>query len=199
MELDTRLSSGEKLELLRIARKGVEAAARHQKYLPESPVSPQLCRKAGAFVTLHIHGELRGCIGYIEAALPMYETVAQTAGKSAVADPRFEPVSEQEVREIEIEISVLSPLVRINRTEEVIVGKHGVLIERGYNRGLLLPQVATENNWDLKEFLEYTCMKAGIDKELYKDAGTRIYVFTADVFGESEFGKISEENLAERT
>ena len=199
MEVGHNFSKAEKLELLKIARQAVVAVVTNQAYVPEKPENHELLKKAGAFVTLHEKGELRGCIGYIEAILPVYATVAETAAKAAVSDPRFEPVSEGELKNIEVEVSVLSSLVKVKNIEEVVVGKHGVLIENGFYRGLLLPQVATENNWDKEEFLRYTCMKAGLERDCYKNPHTRVYVFTADVFSEKELGEISEENIAERT
>jgi AmmeMemoRadiSam system protein A len=197
MELDFDFTGEERLALLKIAREAIEAATNGRKYRPDTPKYPKLSRNAGAFVTLRKNGELRGCIGYIEARLPIFETVAQTGAKAAMCDPRFESVAENELKDIQLEISVLSPLRKIKSVEEIVVGKHGLLIEKGYYHGLLLPQVATENNWDRETFLEYTCMKAGLETSCYKQPGVDIYLFTAEVFGESELGRKSEENIAE--
>jgi len=191
------LSEAERSALLRIARDAMEAAVCNKKYQPAVPKYSKLEKPCGAFVTLREKEELRGCIGYIEAHLPLFETVAQTAMKAAMCDPRFESVTQDELKNIDVEISVLSPLRKIKSTDEIVVGKHGLLIEKGYYHGLLLPQVATENNWDKEKFLEYTCMKAGLDTGCYKKAGVTIYVFTAEVFGENKSQKNAEDDIVE--
>ncbi len=199
MEVDFAFTPEEKARLLGIAREAIVAVVSGGHYTVVKPREPRLLQKAGAFVTLHLHGELRGCIGLIEGYLPIYETVSEMAAKAAIADPRFESVSRSEVGEIEIEISVLSPLQRIANPEEVVVGRHGIVIEKGYYRGLLLPQVATENSWDREQFLRYVCLKAGLEKEDYKDPNSKVYIFTAEVFGEGEARKEKEADIAERT
>lgn len=199
MEIDFTFTPEEKSRLLKIARESVTAVVSGEKYTPEEPAEARLRQAAGAFVTLHLHGELKGCIGFIEARLPLFETVAEMAAKAAVADPRFESVTRSEVTEIEIEISVLSRLERIEKPGDVVVGKHGIMIEKGFYRGLLLPQVATENNWDREQFLKYVCLKAGLGKEAYLEPDSRIYVFTAEVFGEEDLKKEQESDIAERT
>lgn len=198
MALETGLTVEEKTVLLRIARESVLAAVSGKSYSPGISKYDGLNRKAGAFVTLHERGELRGCIGYVEARLPISETVAQTAAKAAISDPRFNAVTPSETEDIELEISVLSPLKRVINTEEIIVGKHGVVIERGFYRGLLLPQVATENGWNREEFLRYTCMKAGLGEDCYNDAETQVYIFTADVFSEKDTGLIQEVDVGKK-
>lgn len=197
MEIDFAFTSEEKEELLRIAKESVTAIVIGRKYDPPAPEKARLRQKAGAFVTLHLHGELKGCIGLIEPNLPLYETVAEMAAKSAIADPRFDSVTKWELGDIEIEISVLSPLERVEKVEEVVVGRHGVMIEKGYFRGLLLPQVATENGWNREQFLRYVCVKAGLHKEAYLDTDSKIFVFTAEVFGEESKDK-EEKDFAER-
>lgn len=198
MEVDFEFTPAEKAELLRIARESVTAVVKGEQYTPDEPGEERLRQKAGAFVTLRLQGELKGCIGFIEAHLPLYETVAEMAAKSAVADPRFDSVKNSELDGIEIEISVLSPLSRINKPEDVVVGKHGVMIEKGYFRGLLLPQVATENGWNREQFLKYVCLKAGLGKDAYLDPESKISVFSAEVFGEKSTHK-KENNIAEGT
>ncbi len=195
MALEADLTAEGKCELLRIARESVAAAISGKHYTATTSICDLLNQKAGAFVTLHEKGELRGCIGYIEARLPVYETVAEVAAKAAMSDPRFASVTKSELDDIEFEISVLSPLKKISDIQEIIVGKHGIMMEHGYYRGLLLPQVAVENGWDKNEFLRYTCMKAGMDGDCYKEAGTDIYIFTADVFSERECGLIQESDI----
>jgi AmmeMemoRadiSam system protein A len=141
-----------------------------------------LREKRGAFVTLKKHGELRGCIGHIIGDRPLAETVATMAVAAAFEDPRFPPVKEEELKDLDIEISVLTPLRRINNVEEIQVGLHGIILQQGGHSGLLLPQVATEYGWDRNTFLEYTCRKAGLPPDAWKDERTTIHVFSADVF-----------------
>ena len=137
-------------------------------------------------MSLHRRGHLRGCIGQIEAVDPLAETVARCAVASALEDPRFPPVRAEEIAELEIEISVLSPLTRIT-PEEIKVGTHGLLISCGAMRGLLLPQVATQYHWDRERFLGETCWKAGLERDAWKDPATRLEAFTAEVFSEADF------------
>lgn len=198
MEVDFSFTDEEKARLIAIARESVESVVAGRKYVPAAPAEPRLLQNAGAFVTLHSRGELRGCIGFIEARLPVYETIAEMAARSATADPRFDSVKKSELNDIDIEVSILSPLRKIEKPEDVEVGKHGLVIEKGYYRGLLLPQVATENGWDRETFLKYVCLKAGLDQNAYHDPGSTIYVFTAEVFGEQKLKKGEESDIAER-
>jgi AmmeMemoRadiSam system protein A len=122
----------------------------------------------------------------IEAVKPLYQTVAEMAVAAAVEDPRFPPLTLDELPLITIEISVLSPLEEVEDVEEIEVGKHGLYIIRGFYRGLLLPQVATEYNWDRETFLQHTCLKAGLPTDCWQDQETKIYKFSAEVFGEEE-------------
>lgn len=195
---EIHLTIEEKRELLCIAREAVKAAIAREIYVPLKPSSLNLATKAGAFVTLKEREELRGCIGLIEARYPLYQVIAEMAEKSAMCDPRFEPVRADELKNLQIEISVLSPLKPVHNIEEVEVGLHGLAIEKGFYRGLLLPQVATENNWTREEFLEYTCIKAGLDKESYKDPNAHLFIFSAEVFGEKDLGVMSEEEFGKR-
>jgi len=175
------LSEKDKVFLKQLARDAIEARLFHKK-MSKREIPDSLKHKQGAFVTIKKKGELRGCIGYIKAYLPLYETVEEMAQHAAFSDPRFEALKPEELDDIEIEISVLSPLKKINSIDEIEVGRHGIYIEKGFYSGLLLPQVATEYNWDRKTFLEHTCYKAGLDKDAYKDKDTNIYIFTAEVF-----------------
>jgi AmmeMemoRadiSam system protein A len=186
-----RLSDDEKRELLRIARKSVESVVRgHEVPIPKTG-SQVLQQPCGAFVTITEHGHLRGCIGYTEAVKPLAEVVSEVAAKAALDDPRFPPVSEDELSKIQLDISVLSPLERVSQVEEVEVGKHGLLLENGYFRGLLLPQVAVEYNWDREAFLENTARKAGLPSDAWKDKNTILYRFTAVVFSEEQLKSTS--------
>jgi AmmeMemoRadiSam system protein A len=145
-------------------------------------VPPKLKEKMGAFVCLKTHGELKGCIGHIKGFLPLDKTIREMARQAAFHDPRFAPLDASEWKETEIEISVLTPMRKIDRVEEIEVGVHGLYIEKGTDTGLLLPQVALEYGWDRTTFLEYTCMKAGLPKDAWSSKGINIYVFSADVF-----------------
>ncbi|MFQ6059317.1 MAG: AmmeMemoRadiSam system protein B [Anaerolineae bacterium] len=178
-----RLSPAEKARLLAMARETI-ARFLEDGFAPlYSVTEPELLRKSGAFVTLKEHGELRGCIGYTRAERPLYLTVQAAALAAAVQDRRFPPVAPEELKDIEIEISVLSPLRPISDVSEIQVGKHGLFIVKGQKSGLLLPQVATEQGWDWEQFLRGVCRKAGLPEDCWQK-GAQLYVFTADVFGE---------------
>ncbi len=142
--------------------------------------------KCGAFVTIHIRGRLRGCIGYIQGVKPIPETIIDMARASAFKDPRFPPLRAEEYDAIDIEISVLSPIEPVTDIREIVVGRDGLIISRGFNSGLLLPQVPTEQGWDLETFLQQTCYKAGLPPAAWREKGTKIEKFSAQVFGEKE-------------
>lgn len=144
--------------------------------------------KCGAFVTLHISGRLRGCIGYIQGIKPLKETIVDMAKASAFRDPRFPPLRKEEYNAIDIEISVLSPIETVNNVRDIRVGRDGLIISRGFNSGLLLPQVPVEQGWGLEEFLDNTCYKAGLSAAAWREKGTKIEKFSAQVFGEKERG-----------
>jgi AmmeMemoRadiSam system protein A len=133
-------------------------------------------------VTLNKHGQLRGCIGRLAPDRPIGEVVSEMALAAAFQDPRFRPLSAGELKDIEIEISVLTPFKRIAGIDEIQVGKHGIMMKNAGSSGLLLPQVATDHGWDRNTFLEQTCQKAGLPKDAWKDKKTEIYIFSADVF-----------------
>lgn len=147
-----------------------------------------LNKKAGAFVSIHKKGRLRGCIGRFEAVDPLYKAVMDMAHSASQNDSRFPRVSPDEVEELDIEISVLSPLRKIKDVSEIEVGTHGIYIIRGMKRGTLLPQVAVNQGWDRDKFLEHTCIKAGLNRDAWKDRKTEIYIYDALVFGEGERG-----------
>jgi AmmeMemoRadiSam system protein A len=175
------LSEAEKDTLKKVAREAIEGVLFQKEKVPREV--PEILReKMGAFVTLRKRKDLRGCIGYIKGVLPLYQTVEEMAIQAAFHDPRFGPLSKEEWDAIDIEISVLSPLRKIKDVGEIEVGVHGILIEQGFCSGLLLPQVATENDWDRDMFIEYTCYKAGLPKDAWKSENTNIYVFSAEVF-----------------
>ncbi len=175
------LSADEKKGLLRLARQAVELFVREGKTLDYEAKDPALSSARGAFVTLKKKGDLRGCIGFIEAVHPLYKAVIQCAIYAATEDPRFGPVTASELKSLEYEISVLTPLEKIEDPGRVQVGKHGLVISSGGRRGLLLPQVPVENNWDRLEFLAQACVKAGLPPDAWRK-GAEIFVFEAIVF-----------------
>lgn len=180
--VDLGLNEEEKKALHHIARTVIENKARG-KTVPEFKIeSPILKENRGAFVTIHQRGQLRGCIGYIEGQGPLHKTIEEMAEAAAFRDPRFTPVKEKELPELELEISVLTPLKRIQDVNEIQVGKHGIYIKKGWYSGLLLPQVATEYGWNRQTFLEHTCQKAGLPSNAWKDKDIEIYIFSADIF-----------------
>lgn len=181
------LTEGDKKILLNIVRATIagevaETAAPIISDLPEI-----LKKERGAFVTLKKQGRLRGCIGYIEAKKPLYKTIEEMAAAAAFNDPRFPPLKQDELKDITTEISVLSPLKEIRDIREIEIGHHGLYIVKGFRGGLLLPQVATEYNWDRVTFLKETCHKAGLPSYAWKDEDVKIYIFSADIFGSQGF------------
>ena len=178
------LTKQEKALLLKIARKSIEAGLAGGEMSPPEIESSTLKEKMGAFVTLKKRDRLRGCIGFIEGRKPLYETVEEMAQAAAFRDPRFRPVREDELRDLDIEISALTPLRQIHDVDEIEVGRHGLYLVKGNHSGLLLPQVATEYNWDRMTFLKETCMKAGLPEDAWKDTDAQIFIFSATVFSE---------------
>ncbi len=183
---EPELTEEEKRELLEIAKRSVEAAVRGEPAPEFEPKSPRLRENWGVFVTLKKHGQLRGCIGYVIGFKPLYEATRDVAISAALNDPRFPPVTPDELPELSYEISVLTPPRRITDVDEIVIGKHGLLIKQGPFQGLLLPQVATEHNMSREEFLDHTCLKAGLPPGCWRSPETEIYVFTALVFGDEE-------------
>jgi uncharacterized protein len=180
------LTAKEKTVLLDIAKKTIAAKVNNKETFNSSADSATLQEKRGAFVTLKKRGHLRGCIGYIKAVKPLWETVQEMAVAAAFHDPRFPSLKAEELKDLTFEISVLSPLQRINNVEEIEVGKHGLYLVRGYNSGLLLPQVAVEYGWDREIFLAETCCKAGLPPQAWRDKETEIYIFSADYFSDAD-------------
>jgi AmmeMemoRadiSam system protein A len=177
------LAQEQRRVLLRIARESVEAAVRGQSYEPQVD-DLELRQPGAAFVTLKEHGELRGCIGTIEPREPLHLNVAHMARASALEDPRFAPVGPSELPDLTIEISVMSRPAPVTDVKDIEVGVHGLIIERGANRGLLLPQVPVEWGWDCEEFLDHTCLKAGLPRGSWRSGDCKLYWFAAEVFGE---------------
>jgi AmmeMemoRadiSam system protein A len=174
-------SQEERELLLRLAHRSIALALEGRAIDPTSPTA-HLAEPRGAFTTLHLEGELRGCIGYVLPTQSLHATVAEAARAAALDDPRFPPVIPAEAAHLKVEISVLSPLQPI-RPEEVIVGQHGLVVTQGNRRGLLLPQVPIEWKWDRETFLAQTCLKAGLSPDAWQH-GAQLQAFTAEVFGE---------------
>lgn len=179
------LGKDQQKQLLTIARQTLEVYFR-DRTIPEIIVKDNdLQQELGAFVTLTNHGQLRGCIGRFEPHEPLYRVVQQMAIEAATKDHRFYPITYSELKDIKIEISVLSPNQKINDWRQIKLGEHGVIIRKGLQIGTFLPQVATETGWDLETFLSNLCShKAGLPPDNYKDPSAALYIFTAQVFGE---------------
>ena len=174
--------------LLQIARNAIvkHVAGAAGAILAELPESAALCRKGGAFVTIRFHGELRGCIGHLEANMPISAAVRECAVLACSADPRFPPVNSAELSGLDVEVSLLGPIEPVTLPEEIEIGRDGLIVERAGQRGLLLPQVATERNWDRETFLWQTCRKAGLPSDAWR-RGAKVWRFEAEVFGERQF------------
>ncbi len=180
------LSDKEKEDLMYIAKESIRCAVIAEE-IPDFQIESKILKEnRGAFVTITKKGELRGCIGYTLPIDSLYKVVSEVAKSAALHDPRFSALSEDELDTIDVDISVLSPLEEIKDISEIEVGKHGLLIEKGGFKGLLLPQVPIEYNWDRTKFLEQTCCKAGLNKNAWKEPDTVIKKFSAEVFGDKK-------------
>jgi AmmeMemoRadiSam system protein A len=176
-------SKDERTLLLRLAHESILSALEGRD-IPLDPPTDHLAEPRGAFTSLYLRGELRGCVGYVLPVSPVYRAVADTARAAAFEDTRFYPVTLPEARDLEIELSILSPPQPVS-AEAVEIGRHGLLISMAGHRGLLLPQVPTEHHWDRTTFLEQACRKAGLPLDAWKQGAT-IEAFTAEIFGEKE-------------
>ena len=178
------LSEGERRAILELARKAVLEAVCHNRAVGPIPQQGVFERRSGVFVTLHVRGKLHGCIGMIEPRTSLGKGIVKCAIGAALEDPRFSPMRPEEAEEVEIEVSLLSPVERI-RVEEIEIGRHGLVVENGLNRGLLLPQVALEHGLDREGFLRETCHKASLARDAWQHPETRIYGFTCEVVREN--------------
>jgi len=178
------LSEEDRKAILELARQGVFHAVCHERPLSSFPTTGIFAERCGLFVTLHVAGKLRGCIGVIEGYANVGETVARCAGDAALHDPRFSRMRPEEIDALEIEVSLLTPPAPI-RPEEVEIGVHGLLVEQGTRRGLLLPQVAIEHRLGREQFLAETCAKAGLPREAWKDPETKLYGFQCQIISET--------------
>lgn len=180
--IDLGLTPDDKKVLHTIARTAIESKCLGKDLPPLPALSGTLRENRGAFVTLHKGDALRGCIGYIRAQKPLAQTIQEMALAAAFQDSRFKPVARNELKDITIEISVLTPLTKITSIDEIQVGRHGLYIMKDFHSGLLLPQVATENRWDREAFLRHTCSKAGLPDSAWQESDAEIYIFSADIF-----------------
>ncbi len=181
------LANREKKLLLEVARRALVAAVEFGTALDRLPSEANLMEPGGAFVSLHRRARLRGCVGQVHSEQPLVQVVCYCTRAAALEDPRFDPVRPEELGEIEIELSILSRLEEI-APERIEAGRHGLMVSRGRQRGVLLPQVATQFRWSAARFLEETCVKAGFEPDAWNDRGIRIEAFTAEVFAEADRG-----------
>lgn len=180
------LTPADQQRLLRLARRCLEARVRREMP-PTVERGGGLDTRMGAFVSVHHHGDLRGCLGRLETDRPIADNVAHLAAVVSDSDPRFAPITPSELQGLDLEISALTPEEEIGDITAIEVGRHGLIVEQGHRRGLLLPQVATEHGWDRETFLEHTCLKAGLPAHAWR-TGARIFIFEAQVFGEKDDG-----------
>lgn len=184
--MERQLNDQEKQILLAIARQAILRAVEAGEDYIEPREEKALNQRNGCFVTIKQNGQLRGCIGNFQSELPLFKEVAMMARASATNDPRFYPMSSADLENFILEISVLSPLHKIESFDEIEVGKHGIYIEKSFYRGVLLPQVATEHGWDRDTFLKQTCLKAGLPTDAWQAPDADIYIFSAQIFGEQK-------------
>jgi uncharacterized protein len=185
------LTEREKRVLLSAARQSIKKTfyEETETFFPDYDSNPNLKLPLGAFVTLKIENELRGCIGYIVTQMTLLETIREAAKQAAFRDPRFPPLTVEEFDKIEIEISVLSQPQKINEYNEIIIGKHGLILQNASSNALLLPQVAESNNFSWEEFLSALCEKAGLQPNYWQKHKLNLKVFTAEIFSEEEKGE----------
>jgi AmmeMemoRadiSam system protein A len=177
------LSEADRRAALQLARTAVVEAVSHRKLLDAFPREGVFAERHGVFVTLLVAKRLQGCIGVIEANEPLGEAIVRCAASAALEDPRFTPMKMEQLGELSIEISLLSPLQPID-PEAIEIGHHGLLVRLHAHRGVLLPQVAIEHRLTRQQFLEETCRKAGLPREAWRDPEARFFGFTCEVFSE---------------
>lgn len=180
------LSDRQKAALLQLARDAIQASLRGEpEVTPPATPEPGLAgMQAGVFISLHVGGELRGCIGSIEHTRPLLDSVCAMAVAAACNDPRFEPLRLEELPDTRIEISVLTPLQALRNLQDLQIGKHGVMIRLGKRHGLLLPQVAAQRGWDAGTFVRHVCRKAGLPEDAWQDPKAELLYFSAEVFSD---------------
>jgi AmmeMemoRadiSam system protein A len=179
------LSEADRKSILELARQAAVEAVCRKRLVDEIPKTELFEQRCGVFVTLHTRGRLRGCIGVIEGKDRLGDSIVRCAASAALEDPRFSPMEPEELQDLKLEVSLLSTMQLI-RPEEIEIGKHGLLVEQGIRRGLLLPQVAVEHHLEREQFLRETCHKAGLGAEAWRVPDTRIYAFTCEIVREVE-------------
>lgn len=182
------LNKQQQISMLKLARKTIADTLNAQYEIDIDLGDPVFIEKCGAFVTLHKSGQLRGCIGYIQGIKKIPETVIDMAKAAAFKDPRFPPLNRKEYEDIDIEISILSPIQPVTDISDIVVGRDGLIISQGFRSGLLLPQVPVEQGWDRETFLENTCYKAGLPGDSWKKKDIKLEMFSAQVFSEKGLG-----------
>lgn len=199
-----KLEEGKKLVFL--ARKNIESYLNTRKNIPIQDIPESFKVNCGVFVTLHTYPKhsLRGCIGYPEPVLPLIDALLDASVSSATRDPRFSKVRPDELKNLVVEVTVLTPpkLIQVSSAEkypsEIEVGRDGLIVELGYRKGLLLPQVPVEEKWDSEDFLCHTCIKAGLPLDCWMDKNVKIYRFQGQIFSETKpKGEVVEENFTE--
>ena len=178
------LSKTDATNLLAIARDAIVHQINNEECSPTPREEKALNEQSGCFVTITQNGHLRGCIGNFQSQQPLFQEVATMAVAAASQDPRFQPMSPDELNDFSLEITVLSPLEKINDTNLIEVGTHGIYIVKGFNRGVLLPQVATEYGWNREIFLQQTCIKAGLPENAWQHPDAEIYIFSGEIIHE---------------
>jgi len=187
--MDELLNREQQIKILKLARNTIAGKLGLSLPFPDLELNEQVFKeKFGAFVTLHIRGSLRGCIGYIKGIKEISETIIDMSKASAFDDPRFASLKKDEFEKIDIEVSILSPIEEVKSISDIVIGRDGLIIKKGFKSGLLLPQVAVEQKWGLEEFLMNTCFKAGLSPQAWKEKDTKLEKFSAQVFGEIELG-----------
>jgi AmmeMemoRadiSam system protein A len=188
------LSEDERQDLLHLALRAVTEAVSRGQIVADIPSGGILSQRSGVFVTLHVGKRLRGCIGVVDPEEPLGDSVVRCAASAALQDSRFPAMRPDELSDLQIEISLLSPPLPI-RLEEIEIGRHGLLISRGHQRGLLLPQVAVEHHLSAEQFLAETCRKAQLPPDAWRDADANLFGFTCEVFsdGPSRTGSVGDE------
>jgi len=178
------LSRTDTTNLLAIARDAIIHQVKNEDYSPSPREEKALNVRSGCFVTITQDGHLRGCIGNFQSQQPLFQEVATMAVAAASQDPRFQPMSRDELDNFSLEITILSPLVKIDDIKQIEVGTHGIYIVKGHNRGVLLPQVATDYGWDRETFLQQTCLKAGLSQNSWQQPEAEIYFFCGQIISE---------------
>ena len=194
------LTLSEGKDLIAIAKESICAIFQRKHYVPSQELQARYHDKQGVFVTLHKHGQLRGCIGFPEPTLPLADAVSHAAVSAAFEDPRFDPLASSELDDIEIEISVLTIPQKIDISDpkeylkKIALGKDGLIIRCHGHSGLLLPQVPVEQGWNAEEFLDYLCLKASLPQDAWHDPSSEIFSFQAQIFTECD-GEIIEKSI----